>query len=146
MANEKRGGSEVLKTIAAILVIGGIVVATFLYGNRQRQEQVRRDRDIRQQQEEQAARENGQQVAVNNTPDNTEVKPEGQTSPAAPAPAATPAPAAGVGGATSPAAPTTTPETGPEEYFLLPLAALVLLWQANRSSKRNLRRALMNLN
>jgi hypothetical protein len=135
MANGKRGGSEILKTIGAVLVIGGIVVATFLYGNRQRQEQVRRDREIRQQQEEQAARENNPQVAVNNTPDNTQVTPENQS--------AAPTNNAGVSPSTGAPLPATTPETGPEAWLVVPAGMIAGLWQVHRASKKSVRRALL---
>lgn len=44
---------DFLKTLGGILIIGAIVVATFLYGNQQRQEQIRKDEQAKQQAEQQ---------------------------------------------------------------------------------------------
>jgi len=42
---------DTIKTIAGLVIIGGIVVATFLYGNAQRQAQLAHDQDVKKQQE-----------------------------------------------------------------------------------------------
>jgi hypothetical protein len=41
---------DTLKTLAGLIIIGGIVVATFLYGNSQRQAQLKHDQDVKKQQ------------------------------------------------------------------------------------------------
>lgn len=125
---------DLLKTVGAILVIGIIIVATFLYGNRQRQEQVRRDQQIRQQQEQKAAEETGPKVTVNNTKDNTVVKPENATNVGGGSLQNPPAPASGA-----------TPQTGSDGLYLLPLAVMVGLVQWNRVAKRNLREAALRV-
>ena len=45
---------DLLKTIAGLIIIGVIVVATFLYGNSQRQAQLSHDQQIKKQQEAKA--------------------------------------------------------------------------------------------
>src|SRR4029078_2296942 len=42
---------DTVKTLIGLLIIGIIVVATFLYGNAQRQAQLRHDQDVKKQQE-----------------------------------------------------------------------------------------------
>jgi cytoskeletal protein RodZ len=46
---------DTLKTFAGLLIIGVIVVATFLYGNAQRQSQLKHDQDVKKQQQATAA-------------------------------------------------------------------------------------------
>lgn len=139
----ERKGSDLLKTIGAILVIGGIVVATFLYGNRQRQEQVRRDQQIRQEQEKKAAEESGPKVAVDGSKDNTTVKPENQATPkpAAPTPPAT----SGVGGGqlSSSGGTETTPKTGGELAYVIPAGLIYGLYKLNRNSRNWVRQAFL---
>lgn len=93
---------ETLKTIGGVVLIAVIVVATFLYGNKQRQEQLR------------------QQQAQQNTQSQQQVKSPGAGSVNTPAPTT----------ATPPSG--TTPQTGGEMAYLLPLAALIGLYQLNR--------------
>ncbi|HSH31742.1 MAG TPA: hypothetical protein VK963_03710, partial [Candidatus Saccharimonadales bacterium] len=92
-----RVSKDVLKTAGAILLIGIIVVATFLYGNAQRQEQVRRDQEAQQQQEQR----------------ETEEKTAGQPQPAAPgqSPAAPPPSQPGTGAVGGGTLPDATPKT-----------------------------------
>jgi LPXTG-motif cell wall-anchored protein len=45
---------DTLKTLAGLLIIGVIVVATFMYGNAQRQAQIKRDQAAKKQQEAKA--------------------------------------------------------------------------------------------
>lgn len=54
---------DFLKTLGGILVIGAIVVATFLYGNRQRQEQIKKEELAKQEQSEQQAQNQNQPQA-----------------------------------------------------------------------------------
>lgn len=122
---------EFLKTIGAIVIIGLIVVATFLYGNKQRQEQLRRDQQATQQNSDNT------KVTVDNSSNNTVVKPENANQPApAPAPAAS---NTNVGGGSI--SPSQTPQTGGEVYFLIPVALITGLYHINKSSKKNLRAA-----
>jgi len=46
---------ETLKTLAGLIVIVGIVVATFMYGNSQRQAQLKHDQDVKKQQQAKVA-------------------------------------------------------------------------------------------
>lgn len=110
-----------VKTVGAIVVIGIIVVATFLYGNQQRQLQVRRDQDVRRQQEQKAAE---------NKPAVTSVDPATKS--------VAPTPVPGVGGGMIPS---TTPATGGELGYLLPATLILGLVQAYRQSRTSLRRA-----
>ncbi|HSX48487.1 MAG TPA: hypothetical protein VLF41_03245 [Candidatus Nanoarchaeia archaeon] len=124
---------DFLKTIGAIVIIGLIVVATFLYGNKQRQEQLRRDQQATQQSADNT------KVTVDNTTNNTVVKPE-NSSPTNPAPAASPSTTnKNVGGGTI--SPSQTPDTGGEVYFLIPVALITGLYQVHKHSKKNLRAA-----
>lgn len=111
---------ETLKTIGGVVLIAVIVVATFLYGNKQRQEQLRKP--------------NGTATQTTDTskPGTGLVNPSGQ---------ATTVPASDAQPQT---APTTTPETGGELAFALPLAVLVGLYQYNRHSQRALQSSLRN--
>lgn len=45
---------DLIKSTVGLLVIGVIILATFLYGNKQRQDQVRRDQDAKTAQEQSA--------------------------------------------------------------------------------------------
>ena len=106
---------DLLKTIGGILIIAAIVVATFLYGNQQRQEQVRRDQALQEQQNqaEEAGQptESSEPATAHNTP-------------------------GAVGGGSLPR---TTPETGSEVGYLMAGAALVWLGARERASRRALR-------
>lgn len=105
-----------VKTAVGLFIIAGIVVATFLYGNSQRQAQLRHDQDVKNQQAKATA-----------------------TLPSASAkPTATPTPVVVDGAATSPGV---IPDTGATENGVIGLAALtffVVLW---RSSKARVLRA-----
>ena len=105
---------DLIKTIGGILIIAAIVVATFLYGNQQRQEQVRRDQALQEQQKQ--------------TDTNTEVvtEPEPQPAPSTPG---------GVGGGTMP---TTTPAAGGEVGYVAVTAGLAWLWTRQRASRKAL--------
>lgn len=111
---------ESLKTLGGILVIGIIVVATFLYGNQQRQEQLRKD----QAQQEQSNPE----VAVDNSkPQGSEPNLQGGE-PAVQNPA-------------TPQAGATIPETG-AGLNILALASLSVAVSMAVSSRRALARVL----
>jgi pyruvate/2-oxoglutarate dehydrogenase complex dihydrolipoamide acyltransferase (E2) component len=123
----KDRAKDVLKTVGAVLIIGGIVVATFLYGNKQRQEQLRRD----QQAQEQANQTATQQPAPAPAP--------------APAPQPQPTPApnlpGGVGGGQVPAAGASLPETGAGLLYGIGATATVLAYGAHRRSRKALLQA-----
>lgn len=117
---------DLLKTIGGLALIAAIVVATFLYGNKQRQEQVRRDQEIKQQQQTAKEKTLAQDKAT---------KPDGPSQVTAPGATGT----SSVGGGVN--QPTTTPQTGPELY-LLPLGAIAGLHAARRYTKKQLVEAL----
>ena len=71
---------DTLKTLAGLTVIALIVVATFLYGNAQRQAQLKRDQQAKQQQEEKAK----QQAVATPTPTPTIQPSTGSTGGTAP--------------------------------------------------------------
>lgn len=102
-----------VKTAVGLFIIAGIVVATFLYGNSQRQAQLRHDQDVKNEQAKATA-----------------------TSPSASAtvkPAASPTPVI-VDGA--PTRPSVIPDTGARESGLIGLAAITfasVLWRASRA-------------
>ncbi|MBW3538532.1 hypothetical protein KY386_03520 [Candidatus Parcubacteria bacterium] len=126
MKMQGRISKDVLKTAGAILLIGVIVVATFLYGNAQRQEQARRDQVAKQQQEQR----------------ETADKPAEQPQPAAPQqPAANQPAQPGTGAVGGGSLPETTPKTGGELAYLLPAVAVVGMYRFNRTSRQRLRRA-----
>lgn len=115
---------DLLKTAGGIIIIGAIIVATFLYGNQQRQEQVRRDQEVEQQQDQ--ANEGEVDVVAEGDQDAATGQPDSLSAPG------------GVGGGQLPA---TTPQAGGEVAYLLPLGALGALGLALRRSRQQLRAA-----
>jgi hypothetical protein len=113
-----------IKTAVGLAVIAGIVVATFLYGNTQRQAQLRHDQDLKNQLAKAAAA----------TPTPTHLA----STPAPTKPAATPiAKLAATDGAT--ASNTVIPDTGPSANDLIGLAAITLagvLWRGSNARVR----------
>ncbi len=141
-----------VKTVIGLLIIGLIIVATFLYGNHQRQAQLRHDEDLKRQ----------QQLTLQVTPQASstpQVTPKASTSPVVsskPQPAvATPSANViqGQGVKTTPSAtstPTksvadtsTTPKTGPGEWSVA-LLALIGAGVYYRRSRRELALALIS--
>lgn len=120
---------DLIKTIAGILLVGLIVVATYLYGNHQSQ---------LQQQKDQASRQSQQQVAQNTTP----AKPTPTPAKPAPAPVAAPQPQ-----------PTSMPQTGASTPLpqtgglssVMPALALVGGVELYRRSRRSLQRAALEV-
>ena len=108
---------DLLRTIGGILVIGGIVVATFLYGNQQRQEQVRQDQAQTQTEEQAAPEEPAKPKVVSQQPTPGAPAANGQTQPV------------------------TTPETGSELAVAFPLGLLIMFGRWHRSSQLALRTA-----
>ena len=143
---------DTVKTLAGLVIIGGIVVATFLYGNSQRQAQLSHDQQVKQQQAktlEQAktaqpsatATAGGQ--ASNNTapvksPGSNAIQGSTTQTPASKA-TATPTPA--VAGTTTPVTGGTgnaspLPDTGPEMAGMLGLGSITAMIIAVRGSRR----------
>jgi lysozyme family protein len=122
-----------LKTIIGLLVIGLIIVATFLYGNHQRQAQLRHDEDLKRQ----------QQKVTQTTPQATK-SPAASTSPQASVPSSTPNPIQGQGkvtaapqtGGTAMTETNTTPRTGAGEMAPIALLALIASGVYYRRSRR----------
>jgi hypothetical protein len=149
---------DTLKTLAGLLIIGVIVVATFMYGNAQRQAQIKRDEAAKKQQQQQAnANEAGKATA----------SPSGTTTPTAspttqpttggtaavqspssssvqgsatstPTPAATPGTVAGAAATPAPAGTAPLPDTGPEVIGVLGSAAVLGSVLYLRRSKKSL--------
>lgn len=110
---------DLVKTIGAIALIGIIVVATFLYGNKQRQEQVRQDQAAKQEQERKAdeqAKQSTQQPAPATNNQATSATPGQSTA--------------------TTQTPTTTPATGGEIGYLVPAAVMLVAYRASRRSKQ----------
>ena len=131
---------DTLKTIIGLVIIGLIVVVTFLYGNAQRQSQNRRDQAAKQaQQQKQAAQ------AKKSTPASQAAQPQAQPKAA---PAATPATPATTPKTATAAVPdtggtnSTMPDTGAGESALIPVSLLALGLFYLRHSRRALAVAL----
>jgi predicted lipid-binding transport protein (Tim44 family) len=103
---------DTLKTIAGLIIIGLIVVVTFLYGNAQRQSQNRKDQAAKQAQQQKASTQAAQPQA----------QPKVAAAPATPAAPAT----------------TSVPDTGAGETALIPVTLLVLGLIYLRRSRRAL--------
>ncbi|HSX01515.1 MAG TPA: LPXTG cell wall anchor domain-containing protein [Candidatus Saccharimonas sp.] len=120
--------SDVVKTIAGLAVIALIVVATFLYGNAQREAQQKRDAETKQ-------------AAVSPT---VSVSPRATVTPTAtikptttPTPKVTATPKVSAAATTAVAGATATPlpQTGSEGSVVIGLGAMVLgvaVWQRSR--------------
>ena len=134
---------DTIKTIAGLVIIGGIVVATFLYGNAQRQAQLAHDQDVKKQQEAKA-----QEQAKVASPS---VAPATGTTSSNTAPVKTPASntiqgsTAATGGTVAGATSTTPttggtatplPNTGPGTAGMLGLSAIGVMALAVRRSRR----------
>jgi uncharacterized protein HemX len=115
---------DLIKTGGAVLLIAVIVVATFLYGNSQRQEQVRKDQAAKQEQERKANEEQTAQNTAQPADDNT-------------AASATPTQTS----ASTPS-PSKTPSTGGELGYLIPATALLVGYRMSRRSKQAVLQAL----
>ncbi len=116
-------GKDAIKTVAGLVVIALIVVATFLYGNAQRQAQIRHDQDVKNQQ----TASGSPQTAASATPKST------------PTPAVAKGPSDGVAVAKTPAAGATSglPATGPSGLPLVAIGAMVVSYGLWRRSRRN---------
>jgi cytoskeletal protein RodZ len=156
---------DTVKTIVGLIIIGGIVVATFLYGNSQRQAQLTHDQDVKKQQEAKAAQAN---AIASSSPAATSATPADSTNNTAPVPsptsntiqgstsasptASSPAPAAATDTTVAPAtAPDTTnipttggtglPQTGPEMAGALGIGSITAMVIAVRRSRQGILRA-----
>ena len=115
---------DLVKSIAGVIVVGLVVVATFLYGNHQSQ---------LQQQKDQEAKQSQQSASSSTTP--------AQTPAPAPAPAKTPAPAPQPVATSQTGSNGNLPQTGGLEDGLVPALAIVgVAWLYVRS-RRDLRLA-----
>lgn len=145
---------DTVKTLAGLIIIGGIVVATFLYGNSQRQAQLKHDQDVKKQQEaktqEQAKAAQPSSTATSgaqantapvSSPTSNSIQGSTAQSPT-PKTTATPTPAAVsttvpvTGGSGSP-----LPDTGPEMAGMLGLGSITAMVIAVRGSRRSLLKA-----
>lgn len=114
-----------VKTAIGLLIIGGIVVATFLYGNSQRQAQLRHDQELQNQQTKAASASPSVSASASAS---AKLKP-------------TPTPAVVNGAGT---APSVIPDTGATQDGLIGLAAIVtagLYWRQSQVRVRQAARA-----
>jgi cytoskeletal protein RodZ len=162
---------DTIKTFIGLIIIGGIVVATFLYGNSQRQTQLTHDQEVKKQQDAKvaaAAKSPSPSAVASATPtvasttNNTSpVKSpasnsiQGNTTPTStPVPSSTPSPTPGVVAGAS-IAPTATPltvpdtggtgaalpQTGPEAAGALGLSSIGIMLLAVRRSRQAMLKA-----
>lgn len=144
---------ETVKTIAGLIIIAAIVVATFMYGNHQRQAQLAHDQDVKKQQEAKVAAASTATPTVSvsptpsasasantapvNTPSSNAIQGSAKTGgsatpvPATPAPAPTAVPDTGGTAAAAPLA-----ETGPPLGGFIGIAAIIGMIIAVRRSSR----------
>jgi LPXTG-motif cell wall-anchored protein len=153
---------DTVKTLAGLLVIGVIVVATFLYGNAQRRSQLKHDQDVKRQQDAKSAEQArkaqpsasaqatgtplaGGQQANNTAPvksptsNDLQGSNKGTPTPAAtpkPSPSATPGQVAGAQTTPVAGAKDPLPETGSPLAGLLGATAVLGAAVALRRSKR----------
>jgi LPXTG-motif cell wall-anchored protein len=142
---------DTAKTIVGLVIIAGIVVATFMYGNSQRQAQLKHDQEVKDQQVAKATSSpnaaqptaSPQQVAkaASTSKQTTNTAPvetpsansiQGSQTAASPAPAASP-------GAVASATTTPLPQTGPSSTLSGAAGVAVLIVSAYlwRRSKRS---------
>ena len=136
-----------VKTVIGLLIIGLIIVATFLYGNHQRQAQLRHDEDLKRQQ--QLTLQVTPQVSTPKASTSPVVSSKSQPAVATPSanviqgqgakttPSVTPTPGKSV------ADTSTTPKTGPGEWSVA-LLALIGAGVYYRRSRRELGMALVS--
>ncbi len=62
---------DTVKTLIGLVIIGGIVVATFMYGNSQRQAQLKHDQDVKKQQTAASPSTDASATPVATTPAST---------------------------------------------------------------------------
>lgn len=154
---------DTVKTLAGLIIIGGIVVATFLYGNAQRQAQLSHDQEVKKQQEAKVAAATTSPTAsvqapaaakANNTAPVTSPASNAiqGSSTASPTPAASPSPTPAAGSVAGASTAVTTvpvtggsganlPETGPETIGLLGLGSMSAMVLAVRRSKQAMLKA-----
>lgn len=135
-----------IKTVIGLLVIGLIIVATFLYGNHQRQAQLRHDQDLKRQKQDVAQMTPS---ASSKPAPSTNAAPATKPQPGVATPTANTIQGQGAGAVTPRAASTTTPgkvtvtdstpKTGPSEVAsTVALIALISASVYYRRSKREL--------
>ena len=135
-----------IKTVIGLLVIGLIIVATFLYGNHQRQAQLQHDQDLKRQKQD--VSQMNPTATVKPAP-STSVAPVPKPQPGVATPTANAIQGQGSGTVTPHAASSatpgkvtvadTTPKTGPDAVAsVLALIALISSGVYYRRSKREL--------
>jgi predicted lipid-binding transport protein (Tim44 family) len=115
---------DTLRTIAGIIIIGLIILVTFLYGNAQRESKERVAANTK------ASTTQQPKAATKSTPASKAAKPEAQPKPAV---VATPTVVADTGGSNS-----AMPDTGASEDALVPLTLLGTALYLLRRSRRAL--------
>ncbi len=120
----QRSRKDLIKTAGAILVIVAIIAAAFLYGNKQHQNQVRNQQEQTASTDQSTSSDQSQSTSSQSTDQSTSDQSQSQSS------------APQTGGTD-----TTTPQTGPELYFLFPAAAMVGLGRTYLKSRRAIRTA-----
>jgi len=126
---------DTLKTIVGLVIIGLIVVVTFLYGNAQRQAQLRHDQDVKRQQQQSEAKTTAQ-PSVSTAQPKTAAPATNPAKP--PTAAATPPSATATTPTTGATNSTKIPDTGASENALIPLTLLGLAIYGLRRSRRSL--------
>ena len=129
---------DTVKTIAGLIIIVGIVVATFMYGNAQRQKQLAEDQKAKQQQEA-TAQQQAKSVSPSASPKASATPKPNATATKAPTATAAPKGAGVVAGTTTPVTGGTgasLPDTGPETIGMVGLSAIGVMALAVRRSRR----------
>jgi len=133
---------DTLKTVAGLIIIGGIVVATFWYGNAQRQTQLAHDREVKQQQQAKAQAQ--AKTATSSPTASAQAAATPTATPAAkasatPQPTAAPATVPVTGGSGA-----NLPDTGPEMAGVVGLSSIGVMLVAVRRSRQALLKAARN--
>ena len=140
---------DLIKSTVGLLVIGLIILATFLYGNKQRQDQVLRDQDAKTAQEQPAPvaantgstdqAPSGGTAAVHQPVANNDLQNPATAALNTPTPSPTPTPAAV-------RTPATTPQTGASDGIasVLGLVAIIALSGRYLGARSRLRAAVLH--
>ena len=148
--------NDVLKTIVGLVIIGVIVVATFMYGNAQREAQQKRDNDLKAQQVAQTSPSPSgapttspvattkpvtNTAAVNSPSPNTLQGGKGTPTPTT-TPQQVPATGAGAETATTAQMPQTGPETLVPALATTVVGVLLMVWRRSQRALRLAARAM----
>lgn len=123
---------DTIKTVAGLIIIVGIVVATFLYGNSQRQAQLAHDQKVKQEQEAKAQQQ-AKAVSPSVSPTKSPAAATGTTT------TTTGGSGTVAGTSTVPATGGTgaaLPDTGPESIGMVGLSAIGVMLLAVRRSRK----------